>query len=133
MSEKLPSKAELTVLSADQPNQKKLNWVVQEYLGGEVFKARPGVAEVKHLGDIDTDRRLKSRDDLKPGDMIFVTSLWGGLMRAEVKQDNAGQLYAEEGRLVILLAFATDDRECWTTSGYINKRCVGKLLSTDQP
>lgn len=125
--EKLPANLPLTVLEADAMPDKQLNWTVREYLGSEIFKAREGVTEVKTYGDIDTDRTLKRRDDLKPGDQIFCPSLWGGLMRAEVEDDGYGCLRAKTKGLLVLLNFSEDDRECWTTGGFVNMKAIEKL------
>lgn len=129
MDGKHPVSTPLTVLSADNPPAARLNWTVREYIGSKVFKAKPGV-EVKSLEDIDTDAPLKNREDLKAGDTIYVPSFHGGPFPVQVKVSETGELYAETSGLVIVLAFAEDDRQCWTTAGYINKR--GIVKSTKQ-
>jgi hypothetical protein len=130
---KIPANMPLEVLSPDNPQEQTLGFTIKEYLGGVVFKARSGVTEVKNFGDIDTERLLKSRDDLKEGDDIFVTSLWGGLMKVTVKKDTYGELFAEDGDLMVVLSFGEDDRQCWTTMGYINKRGIERLQLDSKP
>jgi hypothetical protein len=128
MSEKIPCHSPLTVLSADSsPNPKPLGFVVKEYMGSPVLRSKPGVTETKSYADIDTETVLRNRDDLKPGDYVFVPSLWGGLMRVQVQVDSYGVLYGEDKDLHVGLEFDADDRHCWTTAGYCNVKGIKKL------
>lgn len=128
--EKLPLSTPLTVLHADVPPV-PLGFMVYEYLGGEVYKAKAGVSDPKSLDDFNMNVPLKNREDLKEGDKIAVRGFFGwGLFTVKVDPSEKGlklKLYGDSQSNIAILLFGEDDRQCWTSCGEVNKRCLDKL------
>lgn len=116
----IPARTELTVIPADDPQQRTLGWKVTERDGVTLFKFD---AE----GGIDK-RPLTNQDDVQPGVRLAVASLFGGFIPMTVEQDKETEgLVARGGNLLAILRFAEDDRACWTCVGMINMRGLKKL------
>lgn len=112
----LPVRTELTVLPAD-PHNKPVGWAVETFDGGEV--TRPN-----------SEEPLTNKDDLKPGDVVWVPQLFG-VHEMTVVKDEDGELYAEDEGSFANLIFAVDRRNCWTSSAAYNKRAFEKPVNLE--
>jgi hypothetical protein len=120
--EKLPLRTELTVLPADDPNQRTIGWVVREYNGTEVFKADAhGTA-------------LKNESDIQVGDKLHVQTLVGTYVMIATR-DEYGVLFAqtEPGGMFADLQFNKDDRHCWASTYAVNAKAIKKTSVTRDP
>ena len=119
MGEPLPAKTELTVLSADEPSSLKLNWVMKEYSGVELYPiidGRPGPEYVPMT------------EDLVVGCDYTASGLFGEHIRWTVGKNNHGEFQISSGSSLIgCLQRGGDDRNCWVVSGMINTRGIKKL------
>jgi hypothetical protein len=120
--EKLPVRTELTVLSADDPNQRTIGFVIREYNGTEVYKADAH------------GTTLTNESDIKPGDKLHVQTLVGTYAMTAAK-DEYGVLYAETepGGMFADLIFNKDDRHCWASTYAVNAKAIKKLTATREP
>jgi hypothetical protein len=118
---RVPIRPELEVIPED-PNRPKLNWIVKDYVGHEVYR-------YSH-GRVWTKATLTNRDDLKPGDQIATVALLGGYLLLTVVKDNDGELYGDSDNTIGMLEFDKDDRHCWVCTGHINKRGLARANKT---
>ena len=111
---------ELTVLPADEPNGKTLNWVVQEYSGVGLYPiidGRPGPDPVPMT------------EDLVVGRDYTASGLMGEDLRWTVDKDSYGELNISCGSSLIgCLQRGGDDRNCWVVTGMINTRGLTRLI-----
>jgi len=110
---------ELTVLPADGPNGKTINWVVREYCGVELYPiidGRPGPDPVPIT------------EDLVVGQDYTAIGLFGEQLRWTVDKDSHGEFSISSGSSLIgCLQRGGDDRNCWVVSGMINTRGLKRL------
>lgn len=99
----------------DNPEQLKLGWTVREYIGSEVWKESA------------PEQSLTNEADIQAGDVIICPGLWNENLKMLIKKDSYGVLYGDCGHLTVVLCFDKDDRHCWTTGGFVNKRAIEKL------
>jgi hypothetical protein len=118
--EELRPVGELTVLPADEPHRKKLNWVFQEYSGVElhpIIDGKPGPEPVPMT------------EDLVVGRDYTAIGLMGEHIRWTVEKDSYGELSISNGSSLIgCLQRGGDDRNCWVVTGMINTRGLKRLM-----
>lgn len=119
MSDPHPSKTDIEVLAAD-PNTKPIGFVVREYMGTPVF-LYPG----ENFKEEDLVP-IKTREGLKPGDVILIPGLMGGYYKMTVKGSEKG-LSAQGERCIGFLEFGKDDRNAWICGGLVNPRGISRL------
>lgn len=111
-----PVRQELTILPADDSNQKPLGWIVKEYLGDELSR------------DPEKSETITVKDDLKPGDVVYA---W---CYKAIIQDDDGALYAKAGEHTTLALNFVEDPEkddrapMWIATAVINTRGLKRLL-----
>lgn len=108
--------SEITVMSADDPNQRTVGFTMHERSGSTICKESA------------INVPLNNEDDLKEGDEILVPGLMGGYYRMTVKRDEYGVVYADGDRMMAPLEFAEDDRASWVAVALINKMGLSKLI-----
>ena len=91
-------------------NPNTVAWHVREYIGHEVKSS---------TGDIITG-------DIYPGDVVL---LWNTIQGIVVEFDK--KFYADSGTTLWILEYKKDDRQCWVSTGAINKKILerGGLLT----
>lgn len=108
---KFPIRSEIEVLPADEKRAESI---------GFNFHVREGT-EVESLdGEI-----LTSRDDIKEGMEVIVTTLVGRMKMRVVK--DGSEFRAEVGSTVANLEFGKDDRNCWISTYAMNTRGLKNL------
>lgn len=117
---KYPVRTELTVLPADDSRDRKLGFVVTEYMGSPVYKRYSD-------GTINTANTLKAREDIQEGDELAIPWITGGYALMRAKRGEDGKLFAQGDPHIVILCFDEDDRHCWTTGGFINTRGLARL------
>lgn len=100
---RIPVRTEIEVLPADDPDDKKLGWVIVTYNGCEVCP-------------IDSDVPITSRWGLRPGMKVRAwnmewTVVWDGWFSIALDREKSKGI----------LVFGEDDRKCWACPGIINK------------
>jgi hypothetical protein len=95
--------------------ENKIDFVCHEYIGMEVWRTG-------HPGKL-----LTNKDDLKPGDKISTLGLFGEEREMTVKTDGEGVYAEDEVNMMAVLQFDQDDRHCWVSTGFINKKALEKL------
>jgi hypothetical protein len=88
----------------------KLDWKCFQYSGVEVLK------------DLMSNNPLRSKEDIKPGDEVYVSN-FGGYVKAIVSKDCA---HAEDSHNIYSLRFNEDDRQCWTSDFAMNKKIIDR-------
>lgn len=121
LDEKYPLRTDITVLSADDPKQKPLSFVIHERNGITVFL--PDAPDVP----------LTKEEDLQPGTLIVVTGMFGQyLMKVYLSEEGvlrAGNPDGLPGSFAIL-AFGEDERHCWTSTAMVKTRGITKTCIT---
>lgn len=112
---RIPVRTELQVLSADNPTERTIGWVVQEFSGAEVTRPH-------------SDESLTNENDIKEGDRLWVPMLFGTYEMTVYRE--GGKLYAETADSVAILEFAADSRKCWTTPGAFHKKALKRMTIT---
>jgi hypothetical protein len=107
MSNKLYTPPEITIIPANDPKDVKLNWIVKEYIGAEIYK------------DPITQALLTNKDDIRPGHEIYAYDI-----KAIVNDDGES---ASSQKFLYILEFDTDDRHAWVCTGVCNMRAISKL------
>lgn len=101
-----PIKTDIEVLPADKAEPLKLNWIIKEYIGTEIYK-------------FGTENPIINKDDLKVGDEV---DCWG----CKAKVIGLSYAISESGDTEFMLSFDRDDRHCWVCDGIINMRGITK-------
>lgn len=107
----------------------EIKWTVREYQGTEVFRYNAA----DHPNGLDSSKLIpvRQKDGIVEGDHILVAALTGGYHLMKVDPSESGEsLYGVGDKLMAVLEFGRDDRECWVCSGLINLRGVEKLRIT---
>jgi hypothetical protein len=66
---------------------------------------------------------LTNKDDIYPGKEVMFQSLFGGFVKAIIKEDDGG-FYADSDKSIYKLEFDKDNRHCWTSNTGMNKRLI---------
>lgn len=114
--DKLPASQPLTVIPADEPKVTKLNWVVRERLGCPISRLENGVPV-----------QFKPGEDIKEGQEVLVSGLFGGYHPMTITKDEYGVLRAESEKLVGVLTsemYEENNEPIWVCTGLINNRAL---------
>lgn len=103
----------IEMIPMDEPRELKLNWVVKEYIGSEIFR-------------FGSEESLTNLEDIKVGDELRMPTLTG-YTKAKVIELNGKKGHAEQENYAFILEFDGDDRHCWVCGGMINKRAIANL------
>jgi hypothetical protein len=117
-----PCSVPLTVLSADAPENTTIGFTVREYLGSELFKVVEGKPVIEPI---------PATEELVEGQQYCAASLFGGYHVGVIVRDEY-TLYLDTGGLIGTLCRGEDDRNAWTMSCWINKKCLDKLTLSSQ-
>lgn len=111
---------EITVLPADEPTDRKIGFIVKEYIGSEVYKdLTPGPD-----GNPVPLRKKGKKEDLQEGDIAYA---WGGDVKFQVYRGDHGILHGRTGNYTVILEFAKDDRKAWVAGAIVNMKALKKL------
>lgn len=128
----LPVRTELTVLPADDPEQRQIGWVVKEYSGVSVGRGPAGLTAEEILANPDTlmgFELVPITDALRVGDVVLFGGLFGGWHVCTIQEGTGGDPIAvsPSGDFVGFLAFGEDDRNCWACIGGGNLKALQRL------
>ena len=116
---KIPAKQELTVMSTDNPNDRKLGFTIRERMGVSIYKAPENYQNGFKEDKLET---ITDPNGLEHGQLIFIPGLMGGYHVMTVEKDSSGAVSARDEKTMAVLEFEPDDRNCWICGGLINLR-----------
>lgn len=112
---KIPLRTDVTVLPADDPDQKPIGFSVNMRHGVEVYRFASD-------GSVD-ETPLRGYEDITDGTKLAVLGFSGGFHPMTVERSVSGFTASNEN-LSAILQFDTDDRHCWITTGLVNMRAI---------
>lgn len=103
---RMPIRTELEVIPADDPDQRKIGWIITCYDGDEVTH-------------VSSSEPIKKRFNLRPGMTVMA---WD--MSWTVVRDGLFSLVLERENSFDILELNKDDRKCWACPAIINKKVL---------
>lgn len=127
---KLPVRQDLTVLPADEPEQRKIGWTVFENVAGaDVLKVPAGMSiedaieALKTGGEVAFDL-VTTEMGIDAGDVVITQGLFGYLI-GPVYRGKDGLYMRSEGGMVGMLQWNPELKQPrWTCPGHINARGI---------
>lgn len=101
-------------------SKEKLNFIINEYLGPEVFK-------FKSDGSVNVENTLQNYNDIHIDDKIAIPILTNNYITMIVNIDENGKFYGKCSNHLAVLEFNTDNRHCWICMGLVNIKSIEKL------
>jgi len=136
-----PIRQDITVLPSDDPEKYKLDFVVYEYIGCEIFPITEemiGWPEQKlcdsRMWDRDENgvllyqKPITKKEGLYAGMQVLVKTIFDYHWAiATVTMSLDGSFRAEIESYYYILEFGGDDRNCWVASCCVNKEAIKKV------
>lgn len=131
---KIPVRTDITIIDADNKDNRKLGFKCYEYQGCEILRRKKeykdisieeinkNMQEVYYFHKCKYLEPIKDKDSLKENDEVVVPRLMGYDFANIIKNED-GTLKAETSYSVFPLEYGKDDRSCWVCAMEINKKC----------
>jgi len=117
-----PLKLNIETIEVKADPASQLCFTVKEYLGSEIFDHDEHYADGKLIP-------LTKESDVYEGRRVL-TQFFEGMILAKVKKGEGGWVLDAGGSRSGILAFAKDDRKCWTCDGWANLEALKRVNFT---